>query len=431
MAALSRTESRSFVIGTVGLLVVIAVVAFGLTASSGLPGAPETKVQAAFTNAGASLQVGNDVRENSSRIGRVSALKYVNGEGVVTMELDGHKHVYKNARAAVWDQSALAKKFIELDPGTPDAGPLGHQVIAANRDVNSADLDQVLDVLDPPTRAKLTSAVRQLGDGTAGHSQDLHDVLVHLPATLDDLGTTSKALSKPSTDLPALLQSADRLAGSLNGHEQELASLVQQLGVTAKAVSVDNGDPLQNTIKDLPGTLSNASTSFDSLDKPLDNVHSTLVSVKSGVKSLGVATPDLRGVLREGKPPLDKVPGVSKVAQPAVTDLTGTLADARPLAPAVTTALRDAALPVGTLATYTDQVVTFFERVESMVSTSVSPGVHGARVGLAVEGLSVATGGLVKEPLQGQDVYPAPGAADGEKTVSPLDNIPGILYGGN
>ncbi|MFE2429302.1 MlaD family protein [Streptomyces sp. NPDC059373] len=433
MAALSRTDSRSFVIGVGGLLVVVAVVAFGIMAGSGLPGAPKTKVEAAFTDVGASLQVGDDVRENGSRVGRVSALRFdsAKGQGVVTLELNGHVHVYKDARAAIWDQSALAKKFVELDVGSSHAGPLGDEVIAAKKDVNSADLDQLLDVLDPPTRNALSSTVRQLGDGTAGHSQDLHDVLQHLPATLDDLGRTSDALAAPDADLPALLQTADRLSGSLDGHEKQLADLVQQLGTTAKALSVDRGAPLQTTIQDLPATLTDARTSFDSLDHPLDNVNSTLVSVSSGAKSLGKATPDLRYVLRSGRTPLNKVPGVSKVAQPAVGDLTTTVSNARPLAPELATALRDAATPLGVLAPYSTQVVTFFERIESMVSTEVAPGVHGARVGLAVEGLSAGTGGVIKDPLQGQDAYPAPGAADGEKTVSPLDDIPGLLLGGN
>jgi phospholipid/cholesterol/gamma-HCH transport system substrate-binding protein len=417
-------------VGIGAIVVLAAILLFGATADSGLPGAPTTTVQAAFTNVGASLQVGDDVRENSYRVGRVSGLRYAGGEGIVTLQLDGHVPVYSDARAAIWDQSALAKKFVELDIGHPAAGPLGDQVISTGKDVNSADLDQLLDVLDQPTRDALASTLRQVGDGVAGHSQDLHDLLEHLPATLTDLGSISGALSNQNTDLPALLSGADQLAGALNGHEQQLSSLVRQLGATARALSVDGGQPLSNTLQGLPVTLADARASFDALNRPLDDVQSALVAIGPGAGSLGQATPDLRGVLTEGTVPLNKVPGVATLAQPAVTDLTTTLADARPLAPAVSTGLTDAALPVSILSEYTDQVVSFFVRIESMVSTSVGPGVHGARVGVAADGLAQAAGGVLPDMLQGQDAYPAPGKADGEKTLSPLNLVPPTVLSG-
>lgn len=424
MATVTRGTARTFLIGTGGLTFLAVIVLFALTASSGLPGAPTTTVRAAFSNVGAPLTVGDDVRENSSRVGRVSDVRIDQGHAVVTLVLDGNVPVYSDARAAIWDQSALAKKFIELDRGHPDAGRLGDQVIAAEHNVDSADLDQVLDVLDPPTRAALSSTLKETGGGVAGHSQDLHDVLEHAPAILTGLGNTSAALSAPQTDLPALLQRADQLAGALQGHEQQLSDLVAQAGATMRAVGVDNGKPLQDSIKDLPGTLTDARAAFHALDKPLADTRAALVDVCPGVEALSAATPDLRGVLREAPVPLNRVPGVATTANPALADLTRTVADARPLVPAVSRGLTDAALPVNTLALYSDQVVEFFRRIESMVSTEVSPGVHGARVGVAA-GPGLVTGALLPNVLQGQDAYPAPGQADRERTWSPLNNVAG------
>jgi phospholipid/cholesterol/gamma-HCH transport system substrate-binding protein len=425
--------TRSFGIGLVGITVLALIVVFGMTASSGLPGAPTTEVKAAFTNVGAPLQVGDDVRENSSRIGRVSDLAYTNGQAVVTLSLDGDVPVYADARAAVWDQSALAKKFVELDRGHSAAGPLNGTVIPANRNVNSADLDQVLDVLGPNTRAALASTLVQVGDGMAAHSQDLHDVLEHAPAILTDLGTTSSALAK--ANLPALLWNARQLAGALNGRSQQLATLVQQLGTTANAIGVDNGKPLRDTINGLPATLTDARTAFEALNRPLDDLQAAVGMIRPGIVALGQATPDLRGVLTEGRNPLDKVPGVSGKAEPAIDALTPALSDARPLAPAVSVALTDLAPPVSTLAAYTSDVVSFFKNIESMVSTSVAPDVHGARVGVAAEGLSMLAGGLIGDPLQGQDAYPPPGRAINERSNSPLGLLPGLsplnlVYGG-
>ena len=421
MAAPGRETTRSFGAGLAGLLVIGVIVAFGLTASSGVPGRTTTEVRAAFTDVGASLRVGNDVRENSSRIGRVSRIAYENGRAVLTLELNGNVPVYADARAEIWDQSALAKKFVELNRGNPEAGPLGGRTIAVTRTVDSADLDQILDVLDPATRAKLTGTVRELGVGTAGHGRDLHDLIGNAPDLLGDLGTTSDTLSSPETDLPALLRQADLLAGSFAGHERRLAALIAEAGATADAIGTRQGEPLRDGIEQLPGTLRDAQAAFDALDRPLADARVALTTIQPGARALGQATPDLRGVLREGQPPLRLVPGVARKAQPAITDLTRTVADARPLVPALSRGLSNAAVPLTTLARYSRDVVVFFQRVESMVSTSVSPGVHGARVGVALEGPSAVTGGVVKDPLQGSDPYPEPGEADGQRTRSPLN----------
>ncbi|MFJ8812941.1 MlaD family protein [Amycolatopsis thermoflava] len=419
------STTRSFVIGIAGLVVLALVVLFGITASSGVPGAAKTVVRAAFHNVGAPLKVGDDVRENSARIGRVADLGYDGEQAVVTLELDGTVPVYADARAAIWDQSALAKKFVELDRGHPEAGSLDGRLIPPERNVGSADLDDVLDVLDPATRSALTGTVRELGGGAAGHSQDLHDFIEHAPAELSGLGTTAGALSAAETDLPALLARADELAGAFAGHDRELAELVRQAGDTANALAVDEGRPLRDTLGNLPATLTGAREALSSLHQPLTDAHGALAAVRPGAQALGQATGDLRGVLREAPTPLGKVPGVAQAAEPAITELTGALADARPLVPALSRGLVDLASPVNTLAPYSREVVEFFRRIESMVSTEVAPGVHGARVGVALEGPSALTGGLLKDPLQGQDAYPAPGAADREHTQSPVNLLPG------
>ncbi|WP_406691930.1 MlaD family protein [Saccharopolyspora sp. ID03-671] len=426
MTAVSQSTTRSFVAGLGGLAVLGGVVLLGVTASSGVPGAPVTTVRAEFDQVGASLKVGNDVRENSSRVGRVAALTYENGHAVATLELDGNVPVYKDAKAEVWDQSALAKKVVEIDRGHEATGPLGDQPIAAEHNVNSADLDTVLDVLDPSTRDALTSTLREVGGGAAGHGQDLHDLVEHAPGILNGLGNTAGALSSQETDLPALLDRADQLAGSLNGREQQLADLVRETGDTAKALNPDDGAPLQDSIEVLPATLHEARAGLDSLDEPLADLRSAVSDVRPGAKALGAATPDLRGVLREGTAPMNMVPGVAEKAEPAVADLTRTVADARPLVQPVSRGLTDAALPVNILSNYSTEVVNFFRRIESMVSTSVAPGVHGARVGVAATPSSIVDGGVLKDPVQGQDPYPAPGEVDRQR----IGLLPSAISGG-
>ena len=75
-----------------------------------------------------------------------------------------------------------------------------------------------------------------------------------------------------------------------------------------------------------------------------------MTNIRPGVNDLAAATPDVRGVLREAPRPLDKVPGVSDVGQPALEALTPALHDLRPLLGDIRTAAQNARLPLACLA---------------------------------------------------------------------------------
>jgi phospholipid/cholesterol/gamma-HCH transport system substrate-binding protein len=402
--------------------VVVVLIAVALyiasVAQKGLPFTPTTTVKAEISDIH-TLAVNDEVRQDSKRIGRVSAIGYVNGKALVTMELDGHQHVYNDASAAVWDASTLAMKFVELDAGTPKAGELGDKVIAAQRTSGSADLQQLLAVLDPDTRAQAAGAVRELGGGIAGHSEDIHDFAAAAPNLLDDLGTTAGALASDQMDLPAVLQSARDLTSRLGGRQQQITTLMNQSDSTLRALTVENGQPLEDALAKAPATLRDVRGALDSLDAPLADLQTAMTTVRPGADALGQSTPGLRGLLREGVPVLDKVPGVADHANPAIDDLRQTIVDARPLAPRLTEALTDLATPLGVLAPYGPEIAQFFVRGHSFVSEGPAPGIRYARLSPNID-VTTVTGGLLPTGNYPIDQYPAPGQATGDRATRGL-----------
>src|SRR5882757_9274298 len=121
----TKGSARRFLsgLGTLAVMLVIGYIAF--TANQGrLPGTPVTTVRAAFADVG-QLQAGSEVRQNGIIIGQVSAVALVNGQPVVTMDVHGGVSMYRDGYAGIWDQSALAQKFVELRAGGPASGLLG------------------------------------------------------------------------------------------------------------------------------------------------------------------------------------------------------------------------------------------------------------------------------------------------------------------
>lgn len=411
-----RRQVRSFVIGTVVTVLAVVGIVVGIRPLFGgeLLGLPYTYVTATFTDVG-TLDTKRDVRENSVPIGKVSDVEYRDGKAVVTLRIDGHVPVYADATASIEDESPLAQKFVNLDRGTPAAGPLGNKVIDSSRDTNATNLDEVLNILDPQTRSSLQTTLQQLGGGLGGHSQDLNDVLRVAKGGIDDLGTVSRTLSSPKSDLPALLASADGLTGHLQNHDQQIKDLIGQAQKTLAAANVDGTKPLRETLQGLPSTLRDARTALDSLNKPLADAQSAVSTLQPGGRALGASVPDLRGVLREAVPPLDKVPGVADSAEPAVEDLTHTLSDARPLVPQVSETVKQTDALLAGVSPYAKDIGDFFAQKDLLAGT-LAPDRHYFAIQVVFPGLHVAS---LPDPTVSRDPYPAPGkaaASDAEPT---------------
>jgi len=415
-----RNRSLAFRAGLIVLLVLAAILFLTFKAQTGMPFAPTTEVQALVGDVH-SLRANDGVRQNSRRIGRVSDIEYRDGNALVTMVLDGDVDVYADAHVQLWDLSALATKFVELDPGTPEAGALGGEPIPLSQTEESADLYELLDVLDPQTRAAATSTLREVGGGVAGHGKDLGDFLTTAPDTLRDLGDVTAALADPDTDLPALLDDIDTLSSRLRGQESELASLVRQTGRTLDAVATDAGTPLRETLRRLPGTLNQTETAMSRLTGPLSDTAHAMRALEPGAQALGRSEGDLRGFLRDSVSVAAQVPGFARQAIPAVQDLTQTFADARPLAPLVADAVRYVLAPLQVLAPYAPEMAQLFLRGRSFVSQGPEPGVRYARLGVT-PGINTLLGGLVPsgDVNLPQNQYPRPGEAQHDRAAGLL-----------
>jgi phospholipid/cholesterol/gamma-HCH transport system substrate-binding protein len=403
----TKGSARRFLSGLGALAVMLVIGYIAFTANQGrLPGTPVTTVRAAFADVG-QLQAGSEVRQNGIIIGQVSAVALVNGQPVVTMDVHGGVSMYRDGYAGIWDQSALAQKFVELRAGDPASGLLGDGTLPVSQTESTHDLVQVLDVFDPPTRAALGDALRQLGGGLAGYGPGLHGFIGSAPGVLSDVSELSTTLVSDRTDLPGLLHTSDRLSSRFTGREYQWTELLHQTDETLRALDVDNGKPLGDTVTKLPGTLRAVRTALDDADQPLTDLASATGDLRSGAHSLGRATPDVRGVFREAHAPLDRIPGVSDDAKPAVADLSRTFSDAQSLTPKLADALSSAAPPLKVLAPYAPDMGTFAFDLSNLI-VNHDGWEHRLRIMAGAPSLPTL---LVNQLKDTNNPYPTPGQA--------------------
>lgn len=411
----ARVLRRSFYVGVGGIIVIAFLMYLTVSAQYGNPISSKNYIKAVFHDVHA-LQGKDPVRQNSKGIGRVTDIKYANGAAVVTLQIEtgGDYKVYKDATAYIGDQSAVGAKFVGVNPGHPESGPLPDDTIPVTQTKDSRDLYQVLNIFDPKTRASTVNFLQQFGGGLAGHADGFNQFVHNAAPTLNGLGTISSALASKAANLPGLLNAAEDITSHLRSRDAEIASLMTQTDTTFQSISVDNGKQLNAILTKAPVALDKLKTATDALNGPLADTQVAMTDLQPGAKGLGDSNNDLRGTFREGVPVLNDTPDVAHQATPALDDLTPMASDLRPLAPRVSEFFNRFSQPLEVLAPYAKELGYLFVRGNSFVSEGTAPGVHYARLNAGV-GLYSFTGGFVKACHFQVNSYPKPGEADHDR----------------
>lgn len=401
--------NRSTLIGASTLSAFVAAAIFALNATHGSPVKQRTTVEAEFDNV-SGLMVGDDVRIASARVGYVEEMKIDDGRAVLVLKIDDpEQKLYGDATAVVTDRSAFGQKFVNLDPGTPQAGGFDGR-IEREQTVRSQDINELFNVFDEKTRGAANTTLSELGGGMTGHAGDLNDLLRTAPGVLDNTAAVSNALVvNESSNFVGLLQSADRLAARFAGREQHAADVLDQLGTTLQAIAVDEGRPEAETLQAAPETLDDVKAALDDLQQPLENTASAMTDLRPGAEALADATPDLRKFMRDAVEPLEDLPEVNELGEPALESLTDLVHDARPLARQLIKTGDAGAPPVTKVAEYTAETVRWFTWLGETLDNQTSDGNY-TRVLALISDESV--GGLLKSPTVKRNVYGAPGTID-------------------
>ena len=183
------------------------------------------------------------------------------------------------------------------------------------------------------------------------------------------------------------------------------------MGDTLLAVATDEGRPLADTVRKLPSTLDALTPALSDLGAAAAALGPAVSDLGPTAAALGAVTPDLRAALRESVPVLGKVPPVSGLADPALSALTKTFNDARPLAPALGRTFDSAAAQLQILAPYAPELDLLLDGLAAAFSEGDANGKY----------LRVASIFTAVNQAGNRNPYPAPGeAATDAARYSPL-----------
>jgi phospholipid/cholesterol/gamma-HCH transport system substrate-binding protein len=348
MATAIRKHARDFV--AVAVLIVVALFVTGYIFEKQRLRIPilEEKpfeLKAEFSTAQAVVPgQGQSIRVAGVKIGDVADVDLENGKGVVTFDIDRqYLPIYKNATVLMRPTTALKDMFFELDPGSKSAGEYqeGDTIPSANTapDVN---LDEILGALDADNQAYLKLLLVGAGKGLDGRDKDLGKLLGGLGPINNDLAKLNKLVATRRENLANLIHNLNVLTTRVGASEDDLTKFVSS-SAGALGVIADQDPNVRRAISLLPGTLSQAKTTFTDTTKfaselgpafeALRPFARNLDEMNAAVKSLALDTTpviqnEIRPFVREARKPVDDLNTAAKEyseAAPRLTTITNKL----------------------------------------------------------------------------------------------------------
>lgn len=307
--SLSRIVAMGvFALSCFGLLLFLWL-AFG----GAVPLRPEGyRVQVSFPEA-ATLAQEADVRMAGVNVGKVKSKELDDGGRRTLVELElksSFAPIPRDARAILRQKTLLGETYVELTPGSEDAGdvPDGGR-LADQRVEPTVELDEIFNAFDPATRQAFKDWAKELAQVVdEGRGQDLNDAFGNLEGFAVDGATLLRVLDEQGGAVHRLVRNTGAVFGALNQDRGRLASLIQSSERTFSATA-EQSEALAETFAVFPTFLDESRATLARLEdfsrdtRPLvRDLRPSARDLAPTVRDLGDLAPDLTRLFRELDP---------------------------------------------------------------------------------------------------------------------------------
>ncbi len=275
------------------------------------------------------------------QVGQITNVDLVNGQAVVTMQLDpkyAHR-VHPNATMLLRPKTGLKDMVVELNPGTAAGGPAvkdGYTVPVSNTlpDVN---LDEILSVLDGDTRTYLELLLNGAATGLRDNGGNLAQVFRRFEPSARDTAKITKLLAQRRVYIQRSIHNFGVFVDALAARDQQLGTFVDSSNQVFQHFANQDTN-LQRTIALLPGALRDTNAALAQAKAFADQAGPALGALRPGARALGPSLVQTRPFLRETTPIIqNQLRPFTQVATPVVKELRPSAAQFADATPNLTT----------------------------------------------------------------------------------------------
>jgi phospholipid/cholesterol/gamma-HCH transport system substrate-binding protein len=226
--------------------------------------------------------------------------------------------VRRDASAAIRLRTVLGgTRYIDLDPGSPSAAPLGDARIALSQTTTQVDWDDITQIMEGHTRLAQRRALAGFRDGLADPPAAARTIGT-LGPSLDVIGRSTDALrGQQRGDLPRLVAATAQTVDALSRSRGALERLVAG---GARTLTATDRPSLGETVALTPPALDATLATMPRIDSLLDRLDPLVEDLRPGARALAPATRALR-------PALDETAGLLYDARPILGDLSPAVRD--------------------------------------------------------------------------------------------------------
>jgi virulence factor Mce-like protein len=280
------------------------------------------------------LAVEADVRSSGVTVGKIRAKAREAGGNttLVTVELERkYAPLDADARVIQRTKTLLGEKYLEITRGTPGGPtiPEGGRLPTAHV-ADTVELDEVLGILDRPTRDMFRTWQAQYGRAVRDRGLDLSDAFGNLPRFAASGTDVLKLLDQQEGATSRLVKNTGVVFGALTEREDQLRNLVVNTDEVFQATASQK-EALAETFRIFPTFLdesratAHALESFSRQAHPLvRDLRPAMQDLRPTLRDVRLLSPDLRAFFER----LDPLITASRTGLPALSE---TLTGLRPL----------------------------------------------------------------------------------------------------
>ena len=306
-----RRRSGGFItspvlIGAVTVLVAIVAVFLAYNANNGLPFVPRYALRVQVRDA-SELTAGAEVHTaGGALVGHVDSIdpaRARSGQPIAVLNLALNKSIEPLAVDSTWRvrlKAAIGLKYLELTPGSSSRTLPGGATVPLSQTSEAVDLDQVLDMYTPPTRAGVVAATAGYGYGLAGRGADLNDAIHAFLPLVTDLGPVMRNLASSRTDFAGFFHGLEAFSRALAPVAPEQADLYVNLATTFRALAGVAVPFLQDWIAQTPPTFQTVISRAPGIEPFLTDTAALFGELRPGFVTLPESAPVLAQTFRLG-----------------------------------------------------------------------------------------------------------------------------------
>jgi phospholipid/cholesterol/gamma-HCH transport system substrate-binding protein len=264
------------------------------------------QVRAIFQNA-SQIVSGDPVEVAGNEIGTVSKIALTNnGQAQLTLQISNgaFNPLREGTTATIRSVSltGIANRYVDLRIGPPNRPAIANNgVIPETNTTSEVDLDQLFNTLNGPTRRGLQNVFLGSASQYAGEGKVAQAAWAYLNPAVAASSMLFAQLNRNTGQFTNFIVKTSHLVSNVAQRSADLTGLVQHLATTTGALAAERV-PLGQSLRELPGFMRLANTTFVNLRSALDDLTPLVNASKPVAPKLEKLLLQLRPLAQESVP---------------------------------------------------------------------------------------------------------------------------------